>query len=47
MLLLANENIPLKSINIYFIDLLKIPELDWKGKFTTINRGRIRQRPLP
>jgi len=36
MLLLANENIP-----------LKIPELDWEGKFTTIERGRIRQRPLP
>jgi len=36
-----------EEMGIYFIDLLKIPELDWKGKFTTIERGRIRQRPLP
>ena len=36
-----------EEMGIYFIDLLNLPELDWKGKFTTIERGRIRQRPLP
>ncbi len=31
----------------YFVDQLKTPELKWEGKFTIIERGRIRQRPLP
>jgi predicted nuclease of predicted toxin-antitoxin system len=31
----------------YLLDLFRIEGLHWKGEFTTVERGRIRQRPLP
>ncbi len=30
----------------YLFDLLTISDLIWKEKFTTVERGRVRQRPL-
>ena len=31
----------------YLLTLLTADQLHWKGKFTIIERGRVRQKPLP
>jgi len=30
----------------FFLDLLAIEALTWEGQFSTVERGRVRQRPL-
>ena len=42
MIFLANENVPLKSIHM----LMGISNIILEGKFTVVERERIRQRPL-